>query len=149
MNSARAAASRGTDAPSPSSTAKNVILAGVRAVTVHDQKAVELRDLSAQFYLAEDDVGQNRAEACKDKLQELNTAVAVTASAAELTPEFVGQFQVRGVFFARGTRVFGRWRRRRRRARRVRTDNQKTPPALPPRTRRTPTPTHLLEVDRL
>ena len=72
-----------------------MILAGVRAVTVHDQKAVELRDLSAQFYLAEGDVGQNRVEACKDKLQELNTAVAVAASAAELTPEFIAQFQVR------------------------------------------------------
>eukprot|EP00878_Enallax_costatus_P029970 GHUV01032549.1.p1 GENE.GHUV01032549.1~~GHUV01032549.1.p1 ORF type:complete len:236 (+),score=47.29 GHUV01032549.1:950-1657(+) len=74
--------------------AKNVILAGVRALTIHDQKSVELRDLSAQFYLTEEDVGQNRAEACKEKLQELNNAVAVSASSAELTPEYLNQFQV-------------------------------------------------------
>jgi ubiquitin-activating enzyme E1 len=75
--------------------AKNVILAGVRALTVHDQKNVETRDLSAQFYLTEEDVGQNRAEACKEKLQELNNAVAVSASTADLTAEYLGQFQVR------------------------------------------------------
>jgi ubiquitin-activating enzyme E1 len=72
-----------------------VILAGVRALTIHDQKNVETRDLSAQFYLTEEDVGQNRAEACKDKLQELNNAVAVSASSAELSAEYLGQFQVR------------------------------------------------------
>jgi hypothetical protein len=67
----------------------------VRALTIHDPKAVEVGDLAAQFYLSEEDVGQNRAEACKERLQELNNAVEVAASAAELTPEFLGQFQVR------------------------------------------------------
>jgi ubiquitin-activating enzyme E1 len=67
----------------------------VRALTVHDQKAVEVRDLSAQFYLTEEDVGQNRAEACKEKLQELNNAVEVSASSAQLTPDYLEQFQVR------------------------------------------------------
>ncbi|GBG00327.1 ubiquitin-activating enzyme E1, partial [Raphidocelis subcapitata] len=74
--------------------AKNVILAGVRAVTIHDTKAVETRDLGAQFYLTQEDVGQNRAEACRDKLQELNTAVEVTASTEDLTADFLRQFQV-------------------------------------------------------
>uniref|UniRef100_A0A7R9V7B7 E1 ubiquitin-activating enzyme n=1 Tax=Chlamydomonas euryale TaxID=1486919 RepID=A0A7R9V7B7_9CHLO len=74
--------------------AKNVILAGVRSVTIHDKKTVEKRDLSAQFYLTEEDVGQNRAEACKDKLQELNTAVAVSASSADLDEAFLQGFQV-------------------------------------------------------
>jgi ubiquitin-activating enzyme E1 len=67
----------------------------VRAVTVHDTKAVDARDLSAQFYLTPDDAGANRAEACRERLQELNTAVEVAAAAGELTPEFLGQFQVR------------------------------------------------------
>lgn len=66
----------------------------MRALTVHDQKAVEVRDLSAQFYLTEEDVGQNRAEACKEKLQELNNAVDVSASSADLTPDYLEQFQV-------------------------------------------------------
>lgn len=67
----------------------------MRAVTIHDTKAAETRDLGAQFYLTPDDVGQNRAEACRDRLQELNTAVEVTATAQELTADFIGQFQVR------------------------------------------------------
>ena len=66
----------------------------MRAVTVHDTKAVELRDLAAQFYLTEEDVGKNRADACKDKLQELNTSVAVSSSSAELTEDFLKRFQV-------------------------------------------------------
>ncbi|KAG1679642.1 hypothetical protein FOA52_006159 [Chlamydomonas sp. UWO 241] len=74
--------------------AKNVILAGVRSVTIHDTADVRTRDLAAQFYLTEADVGRNRAEACKDKLQELNTAVAVHASTAELTDDFLKGFQV-------------------------------------------------------
>ena len=71
-----------------------MILAGVKAVTVHDKGDVQLQDLSAQFYLTEADIGTNRASACKDKLQELNTAVAVSASTAELTEQFISQFQV-------------------------------------------------------
>ncbi|KAL3140560.1 E1 ubiquitin-activating protein, variant 3 [Trebouxia sp. C0010 RCD-2024] len=74
--------------------AKNVILAGVKAVTIHDAQDVRLQDLSAQFYLSEASVGTNRATACRDKLQELNTAVAVSASSAELTEQFISQYQV-------------------------------------------------------
>lgn len=81
--------------PAPRPAAKNVILAGVRAVTVHDTRAVQLPHLSSQFYLAEADVGRNRAEACKDKLQELNTAVSVSASSAPLDAGFLKGFQVR------------------------------------------------------
>jgi ubiquitin-activating enzyme E1 len=73
---------------------KNVILAGVRAVTVHDKKAVKLEDLGAQFYLTPEDVGKNRAEACMAKLQELNGSVAVEASSAELTEDYLKAFQV-------------------------------------------------------
>lgn len=74
--------------------AKNVILAGVRSVTIHDTAKVSLQDLSAQFYLGEQDVGRNRAESCRDKLQELNTSVAVHSATGELTDDFVKQFQV-------------------------------------------------------
>lgn len=41
------------------SAAKNVILAGVRSVTIHDTAKVSLQDLSAQFYLGEQ-VGAQR-----------------------------------------------------------------------------------------
>lgn len=51
--------------PPPRPAAKNVILAGVKSVTLHDRAEVTLRDLGAQFYLGEGDVGRNRAEACR------------------------------------------------------------------------------------
>lgn len=43
---------------------------------------------------AAQDVGRNRAESCRDKLQELNTSVAVHSATGELTDDFVKQFQV-------------------------------------------------------
>ncbi len=72
-----------------------MILAGVAAVTVADTAAVSLRDLSAQFYLDEADVGRNRAEACAPKLHELNPAVAVAAHTAPLTEAFLKNFEAR------------------------------------------------------
>lgn len=74
--------------------AKNVILAGVKAVTLHDTRNVELWDLSSQFYFTEKDVGKNRAAACLDKLKELNGSVDVTISTSEITPQFMSTFQV-------------------------------------------------------
>ncbi len=74
--------------------AKNVILAGVKSVTLHDLEDVKTQDLSAQFYLTKADIGKNRAEACREKLQELNTAVAVSASSAELNEDLLSKFQV-------------------------------------------------------
>ena len=59
--------------------AKNVILAGVKAVTLHDTADATVADLGTQFYLAEADVGSNRAVACRARLAELNPAVAVRA----------------------------------------------------------------------
>lgn len=74
--------------------AKNVILAGVKSVALHDTGSVELADLSAQFYLTESDVGKNRASACMSKLAELNKAVAVTVITEEISEEMLGHFQV-------------------------------------------------------
>lgn len=42
-----------------------MILAGVKSLTLHDTSEVTLRDLGAQFYLSEADIGRNRAEACR------------------------------------------------------------------------------------
>ena len=77
-------------------SAKNVILAGIKSVTLHDTETVVLPHLSAQFYLSESDVGKNRAAACAGKLQELNKAVAVTVLTEELTETMLGDFQVGG-----------------------------------------------------
>lgn len=63
--------------------AKNVILSGVKSVTVNDCEKAKMTDLGSQFYLEESDVGKNRAEASVKKLAELNPYVAVKASAEE------------------------------------------------------------------
>uniref|UniRef100_A0A7S1XMG5 E1 ubiquitin-activating enzyme n=1 Tax=Phaeomonas parva TaxID=124430 RepID=A0A7S1XMG5_9STRA len=62
--------------------AKNVILAGVKSLTLYDPTPASYGDLSAQFYLTEADLGQPRAAASKAKLAELNEYVQVS-----LTPE--------------------------------------------------------------
>jgi ubiquitin-activating enzyme E1 len=74
--------------------AKNVILAGLKSVTLHDPAPVETRNLGAQFYLSATDVGKPRAEACRESLQELNTSVSVTSSTEELSETFLGGFDV-------------------------------------------------------
>jgi tRNA A37 threonylcarbamoyladenosine dehydratase len=75
-----------------------VILAGVKTVTLHDTEVVQLRDLGSQFYLSEENIGDNRATACQAKLQELNTAVAVSATTQDLDDVFLAGFDVRGIF---------------------------------------------------
>ena len=61
--------------------AKNVILAGVKGVVLHDDAPVNIADLSAQFYLQESDVGKPRAAACASQLAELNNYVNVSIGA--------------------------------------------------------------------
>lgn len=74
--------------------AKNIILGGVKSVTLHDTVDCTIGDLSAQYYLCDADVGQNRAEASAKHLAELNNYVPVRVHTAELTDEYVKQFRV-------------------------------------------------------
>lgn len=60
--------------------AKNIILAGVKNVTVHDTKSVTITDVGSQFYVTENDIGKNRATVSLSKLQELNQHVHVSAT---------------------------------------------------------------------
>lgn len=73
--------------------AKNLVLAGVKSVTLHDEGTVELWDLSSNFIFSETDVGKNRALASVQKLQELNNAVLVSALTTKLTKESLSEFQ--------------------------------------------------------
>lgn len=57
--------------------AKNVILAGVKSVTVWDPASAEISDLSTQYYLTESDVGRRRDESSLEQLSDLNTYVPV------------------------------------------------------------------------
>lgn len=74
--------------------AKNVILGGVKSVTIHDEGVIELTDLSSQFYALEKDVGKNRATVSAPLLGELNKNVPVNPFTGKLTPEFVSKFRV-------------------------------------------------------
>ncbi|CAK1580668.1 unnamed protein product [Parnassius mnemosyne] len=74
--------------------AKNVILGGVKSVTLHDDRVCTIADLSSQFYLSESSVGQNRALASCEQLAELNHYVPTTAYTGPLTEEFLQKFRV-------------------------------------------------------
>ncbi|KAL7672165.1 hypothetical protein ACOME3_007059 [Neoechinorhynchus agilis] len=70
--------------------AKNLILGGVGRLLLHDQDTVNIqRDLSSNFYFNEKDVGENRVNACKDKLAELNPYVKVSSFLYELSENVV------------------------------------------------------------
>lgn len=74
--------------------AKNVILGGVKSVTLHDKRACTMSDLSSQFYLGENDIGVNRAEACFRKLVDLNSYVQCRVHTGDLDDAFIQQYRV-------------------------------------------------------
>nr|XP_020043097.1 ubiquitin-like modifier-activating enzyme 1 isoform X3 [Castor canadensis] len=74
--------------------AKNIILGGVKSVTLHDQGTAQWADLSSQFYLREEDVGKNRAEVSQPRLAELNSYVSVSTYTGPLIEDFLSGFQV-------------------------------------------------------
>lgn len=74
--------------------AKNVILGGVKSVTLHDEKTCSISDLSSQFYLSESLIGKNRAEASYKQLAELNHYVPTTAYTGPLSEEYLKKFRV-------------------------------------------------------
>lgn len=74
--------------------AKNVILGGVKSVTLHDSTPCTYTDLSSQFYLSENDIGKNRAEVSCPKLAELNSYVPVKVYTDVLSESYIKQFKV-------------------------------------------------------
>lgn len=74
--------------------AKNVILTGVKSVTIYDNEPTTFSDLSSQFYLSEADVGKPRGPACTEKLVDLNSYVAVSSYTGALDDAFLGKFHV-------------------------------------------------------
>ncbi|KAM8914743.1 ubiquitin-like modifier-activating enzyme 1 [Spinachia spinachia] len=74
--------------------AKNVILSGVKSVTVQDEGQAVWADLSSQFFLKESNLGQNRATCSLQQLSALNPHVRVTAHTGPLDEDLLLQFQV-------------------------------------------------------
>jgi ubiquitin-activating enzyme E1 len=57
--------------------AKNIALAGVKSLTLYDPAVVQLADLSAQFFLTPEDVGQPRDAVTAPRIAELNAYTPV------------------------------------------------------------------------
>ena len=57
--------------------AKNIALAGVKSLTLHDPIPAAIADLSSQFFLRENDVGKPRDQATVARVSELNAYVPV------------------------------------------------------------------------
>uniref|UniRef100_A0A3Q1JLF7 E1 ubiquitin-activating enzyme n=1 Tax=Anabas testudineus TaxID=64144 RepID=A0A3Q1JLF7_ANATE len=74
--------------------AKNVILCGVKSVTVQDEGQTVWADLSSQFFLKEQNLGQNRATCSLQQLSALNPHVLVSAHTGPLSEDLLLQFQV-------------------------------------------------------
>jgi ubiquitin-like 1-activating enzyme E1 A len=55
--------------------AKNLVLAGVGTLTILEHDVVTEEDLGSQFFITQDHVGQNRANAAQPELQKLNPRV--------------------------------------------------------------------------
>lgn len=74
--------------------AKNVILGGIKSITLHDSKDCTVRDLSSQFYLNKCSIGRNRAESCIKQLSELNNYVATSICSGDLSENLIKNFRV-------------------------------------------------------
>lgn len=75
--------------------AKNLMLCGLRSLTLMDDKLVSRSDLDSNFLLNEDSIGKNRAKASSVKAQSLNPMVnlkVVESSITSISPDFISQF---------------------------------------------------------
>ena len=74
--------------------AKNIILMGIKSVTLYDPTPVQWDDLACQFYVSDADIGRSRAAATYEKLAELNQYVSVSVHDGALEESFISRFQV-------------------------------------------------------
>lgn len=72
--------------------AKNIALAGVKSLTVHDPAPVVLPDLSSQFFLTPADVGQPRDEVTAPRIAELNAYTPVKVHQSASIDENLSQY---------------------------------------------------------
>jgi ubiquitin-like 1-activating enzyme E1 A len=77
--------------------AKNLVLAGVGSLTVLDPELVTQDDLSSQFFISQEHIGQNRAQAALPQILKLNPRVALFADpnpVASKYPEYFSTFDI-------------------------------------------------------
>lgn len=64
--------------------AKNLVLAGIGALTIIDHEQVTEDDLGAQFFITEEHIGKNRAKAAAPEIQRLNPRVKVSVDQEDI-----------------------------------------------------------------
>ncbi|KAL3476100.1 hypothetical protein BJX99DRAFT_228549 [Aspergillus californicus] len=77
--------------------AKNLVLAGIGSLTIIDDAFITEEDLGAQFFLTQDSLGQNRAEAAAPGIRSMNPRVNVhvdTDNVASKPPDFFAHFDI-------------------------------------------------------
>lgn len=56
---------------------KNIVLSGIGTLTIVDPHEVGATDLSSGFFFREEDVGQPRVDAARERIQKLNPLVTI------------------------------------------------------------------------
>ncbi|KTW32293.1 E1 ubiquitin-activating protein UBA1 [Pneumocystis jirovecii RU7] len=74
--------------------AKNICLAGVKSITLHDPHPIQIEDLSSQFFFKHSDIGKPRDQVSVPYLAELNRYVLISFLKEELTYNVLNQFQI-------------------------------------------------------
>ena len=76
-------------------TAKNMVLAGPKRVTVHDSTLVTGPDLGTNFFLRDSHIGKvSRADACISSLQTLNHYVSVDSTSATIDETLLADYDL-------------------------------------------------------
>jgi len=77
--------------------AKNLVLSGINSMMLVDSSVVTEEDATSQFLAPRDKIGENRAEASLERLQQLNPMVEVStdkSATTEKDAEFFKQFDI-------------------------------------------------------
>ncbi|PWY70201.1 hypothetical protein BO70DRAFT_365501 [Aspergillus heteromorphus CBS 117.55] len=77
--------------------AKNLVLAGIGSLTIIDHESVTEEDLGAQFFINEEHLGQNRAQAAAASVRAMNPRVQLhidTEDIHQKQPEYFTQFDI-------------------------------------------------------
>lgn len=80
--------------------AKNLVLAGIGSLTVIDHEVVKEEDLGAQFFISEQDLGINRAQAAAPQIRKLNPRVNVIVDTNDISSKAPSYFQAFDIIIA-------------------------------------------------
>lgn len=80
--------------------AKNLVLAGIKSLTIIDHETVTENDLGAQFFISASDVGANRAAAAAPQIRRLNPRVNIIVDQDDIKVKGPGYFAAYDIVIA-------------------------------------------------